>query len=187
MVIYSQYPPEIVEDALKEQLGKLGNKGKENKGFLARSGFLEFKNASVPEYNISGVDLVFKVERRSRKESDESVVYLVVGKSADNFATSDTDPELIESAKSFLSAQLPHIEAHNLEVEIGKQDEVVKKAEKKLTNLQDDQRDLDKKIKDLQSKLEQNKKDIEKQNGELEKQRLSLEGMKGKRKTPANP
>jgi hypothetical protein len=176
VVIYSQYPPEIVEEAIKQRLTKAGNKGKDGR-------FLEFKNASIPEYNLSGVDLVFKVEPRSRKEKDESVVYMIVLKGPDNFATSETDPDLIESSKNFLVSTQPHIEAHNLEVEINKQDEAIKKAEKKLSNLIDDQQDLEKKIRNLQEKLEQNRKDQEAQKNTVANHKSTLENMKGKRKS----
>jgi|SRR4030095_12411498 len=183
IIFYSQYPPQIVEEAIKDRMERAGNKGSESKAFLSKSSFLEYKNAAIPEYNIRGVDLVFKVEPRSRKEKDESVIYLIVLKGVDNFATSQSDPELFESSKNFLVSNHSNIEAHNLELEIGKQDEAVKKAEKKLSILQEDGVDLEKKIKELQAKLEQNKIEIEKQNGEVEKQKGSLVGMKGKRKS----
>ena len=91
------------------------------------------------------------------------------------------DPAGIEDAKAYLNSMTPHFESHNLEVEI-EQDKTIKKSEKKLANLIDDQADIEKKIKNLQEKLEQNKKDQEAQKVEVTNQKTIMEGMKGKRK-----
>jgi len=183
VVIYSQYPPDLVVDAIKQRMEEAGNKGKEDKAFLRKSSVLEFKNASIPDFNISGVDMVFKVEPRTKKEKDESVVYLILMKDVDDFVTSASDPELIESSKNFLSSHKPRIEAQNLEMEIGKQDEAVKKEEKKLETLMLEQMDLEKKIKELQDKLLLNKQNQETQMTAITNQKTILENMKGKRKS----
>ena len=183
VVIYSQYPPDIVVDAIKQRMEQAGNKGKEEKAFLSKTTTIEFKNASIRDFNISGVDMVFKVEPRSRKEKDESVVYLIIMKGVDDFVTTASDPELIENSKNFLSSHKPRIEAQNLEMEIGKQDEVVKKEEKKLETLVLEQTELEKKIKALQDKLLLNKKDQETQMTAITNQKTMLENMKGKRKS----
>lgn len=183
IVIYSQYPPDLVVDAIMQRMEQAGNRGKEDKAFLSKSRVLEFKNASIPEFNIRGVDMVFKVEPRNKKEKDESVVYLILMKGVDDFVTSASDPELVESSKSFLSSHKPRIEAQNLEMEIGKQDETVKKEEKKLESMVQEQLDLEKKIKALQDKLLLNKKDQETQMAVITNQKTILENMKGKRKS----
>ena len=183
ILIYSQYPPDLVVDAIMLRMEQAGNKGKEDKAFLSKSSVLEFKNASIPEFNIRGVDMVFKVEPRNRKEKDESVVYLILMKGVDDFVTSASDPELIESSKSFLSSHKPRIEAQNLEMEIGKQDGIVRKEEKKLESMVQEQLDLEKKVKTLQDKLLLNKKDQETQAALITNQKSILENMKGKRKS----
>jgi len=183
VVIYSQYPPDLVVDAIMQRMEQAGNKGREDKAFLSKSSVLEFKNASIPEFNIRGVDMVFKVEPRNKKEKDESVVYLILMRGVDDFVTSTSDPELIESSKNFLSSHKPRIEAQNLEMEIGKQDELVRKEEKKLESMMQEQLDLEKKVKALQDKLLLNKKDQETQLAAITNQKTILENMKGKRKS----
>jgi len=78
VIIHSQYPPDLVVEAIKQRMEQAGNKGKEEKAFLSKSTFIEFKNASVPDFDIRGVHMVFKVEPRNRKEKDESTVYLIL-------------------------------------------------------------------------------------------------------------
>ena len=68
-------------------------------------------------------------------------------------------------------------------MEIGKQDEAVKKEEKKLETLMLEQMDLEKKIKELQDKLLLNKQNQETQMTAITNQKTILENMKGKRKS----
>lgn len=177
IVVYTQYPTDIAEDAIMEKMERSGNVGKQAKSGLlgGGNGFMSFKGVSLPDLKISGVDFYFKVERKSRKEKDESVVYLVMGKGSDDFANSESDPELIDNAKIFMNNLLPQIEAHNLEVQIQKQEDAIKKLDDKVTDLLKDSTDLDK-------KMRQNILDRQKKNAELDKQRATLEAMKAKRK-----
>jgi len=171
------YPADVVEDAIKDYLNRRGVKATSSKGYQL------FKDTKLHDLASESHHLYFKVERKSRKEKDASVVYLFVTRPDENPATravsSTTD---MAPAKAFLSEMRPHIEARNLEAEISNQENEVKKAEKKYERLVDDSNDMQKKLKKLQNDIEENKKDQEKQKQEIEKQKGILEGMKGQRK-----
>jgi hypothetical protein len=169
-VIELPYPPDVVEEAIKDFLAKKGVKDSKYKGFSI------FRSTRMYDSDLNVHDLHFKVERKSRKEKDVSVVYLLVGRPGENVGLRTKDDRYkVDDGKGFLSNMAPSIEAYNLEVEIKNQDEVLKKAEKKMKNLQDEQ-------KELQEKLEKNKKEQEKQTAELTKQKTTLEAMQGRRK-----
>ncbi len=169
------YPPEAVENAFIQKMEKLGFKVKEEKGILNRDkGFLVFKNAYVTEISKDRMDYIIKVERKSRKESDEAVLYMIMSKEDEN-NIAKMDAYDIGSAKSFLNNMLPDIEAANLELKIKAQEEVVAKAEKKLKGLQDDKIDLEKKLAENVKSQDDTIKDIE-------TQKQSLEALRGKRK-----
>src|SRR5690349_11947069 len=73
IVIEYSYPPEAVENALLAKFSKMGYKGKEEKGIFNRDrGFMEFRNAYVSDISTDRMDYIIKVERKSRKESEES-------------------------------------------------------------------------------------------------------------------
>ena len=75
------YPPEAVENAFIQKMEKLGYRSKEEKGLFNRDkGFLLFKDAYVADISTDRMDYSIKVERKSRKENDESVLYLVLSK-----------------------------------------------------------------------------------------------------------
>lgn len=176
MVIDFPYSPSVVEDAIVVKMEKLGYKKKESKGFLV------YKNAVISDISSEPADYMIKVERKSRKEKDESVVYIVMNRADENLIARN-DALINSNVKSFLNGMAPHVEAYNLEVEIKKQEDVVAKAEKKLKNLVDDKETMEKKIKKLQDDLKENAKDQETQAKEIEAQKAALEAMVGKRKS----
>jgi hypothetical protein len=175
MVIEFPYAPSVVEDAIVDKMEKMGYKKKESKGFLV------YKSATISDISSEAADYMIKVERKSRKERDESVVYLVMSRGDENIMTR-SDALINSNMKTFLNGMTPGIEALNLEREIQAQEAVVKKAEKKLKDMKDDQESMEKKIKKLQDDLKDNAKDQEKQQKEIDDQKKILEAMIGKRK-----
>lgn len=169
------YPAQAVENAFVKRMEKLGYKAKEEKGILNRDkGFLVFKNAYVTDISKDRLDYIIKVERKSRKESDESIIYMVMLKNGAN-AISTMEAYDIGKAKSYLNEMLPDIEAANLELQIAAQEEVVTKAEKKLKELQDDKLNLEKRLAENATAQDETIKDID-------AQKKSLEALKEKRK-----
>ncbi len=175
IAIEYSYPSQAVENAFIQRMEKMGYKAKEEKGILNRDkGFLVFKNAYVTDISQDRMDYIVKVERKSRKESDEAVLYLIMQKDGAN-AIEKMEAFNVGQAKTFLNNMLPDIEAANLELQIKAQEEVVTKAEKKLKGLQEDKADLEKKLADNEKSQDDTIKDIE-------TQRTSLEVLRDRRK-----
>ncbi len=169
------FTPEAVENAFVQKMAKLGYKPKEEKGILNKDkGFLVFKNSYVTDISSESIDYVVKVERKSRKEKDEAVLYVILSKDDKNLMDA-LSPEDIGRAKSYLNNLLPDVEAASLELEIKAQEETIAKAEKKLRDLRDDQASLEKKLADNKTDQENTQKDIE-------NQKQSLGVLIGKRK-----
>jgi len=175
-VIEFPYPPEAVENAIMQKLEKLGYKGKEEKGIFNKDkGFRVYKNAYVTDISEKRFDYVIEVERKSRKEKDEAILYLIILDNNGENAIPGFDAADMGRAKSFLNRLQPDVEAANLELQIRDQEEVVAKAEKKL-------RDLEKAKTDLENKIKDNIKDQEDTTKDIENQKKVLEGLKLKRK-----
>jgi len=175
IIIEYRYPPEAVENAIVERFSRMGYKPKEEKGIFNRDrGFMEFKNAYVSDISTDRMDYIIKVERKSRKDDDESVVFMIMYKDDLN-ALEKMSANSIGQAKLFLNNMIPDIEEANLEIQIKDQEEVVSKAEKKLKQLQIDKDDLEKRLADNEKSQDDTIKDID-------AQRKNLEMLKGKRK-----
>ena len=171
-VIELPYPPETVENAIRQDMAKRGVKPEKVKG-----GILVYRGIRL-QNDTENSDLHFKVERKSKKEKNVSEVHLIVGRSSENITLrSDNDSYKTENGKSFLNDLAPTVAAHQLDMNIKEQSELIKKAEKKLKFLTEDQKDYEKKINSLQEKLIQNKKDQETQTAEILKQRDILDAL----------
>ncbi|MBM3416190.1 MAG: hypothetical protein FJY20_07045 [Bacteroidetes bacterium] len=170
------FQPEAVENAILQKLTGMGYKAKEEKGILNRDkGYLVYKNIFITEISSDRMDYLVKVERKSRKESDEAILYLIMLKDDKN-ALTIIDTAAVGKAKSFLNSLLPEVEAADLELQIKDQEEVVAKAEKKLRDLKDEHTSLER-------KLQQNKTDQENTQKDIEAQKQQLGILVGKRKT----
>jgi hypothetical protein len=176
------YSQEAVENAIVQRIEKLGYQAKMEKGIFNKDkGFIVFKSAFITDISETSMDYLVKVERKSRKEKDESTLYIIMQKDGANSLIA-MDAEGVGKAKGFLNNLLPDVEAANLELQIKAQDEVVVKAEKKFKDLQDDQLSMEKKIKDLEDSLKKNATEQENQKKEIENTKLALEALKAKRK-----
>lgn len=185
IVMEYNFPPLAVENAVIAKMNKLGFKGREEKGMFNKDkGFRVYKDAMIGDISPNRYNYIINVDRKSRKEADDAVLYLIIMKEDVN-ALSRLNTEEVGKAKSFLYNLLPVIEAENLELQIAAQEDVVVKAEKKLKALKDDKDDMEKRMKKLQEDIKQNEKDQEKQTSEIENQRKALDALKSKRKDSA--
>ncbi|GAC1452139.1 MAG: hypothetical protein NVSMB7_14820 [Chitinophagaceae bacterium] len=176
-IIELPYAANVVEKAIADYMLQKGSKGNDTKGFKT---FRGYKLRDSQDYTS---DLYFKIDRKSRKEKDITVVSLIVGKNGEDVKTRSAPGNSgIDGAKDLLNDMVASIDAYNLELQIQDQDDVVKKAQKKYDGLVDDQKIYEKKIKNLEDKIEQNKRDQEKQQEEMKKQQDTLEMLRGKRK-----
>jgi hypothetical protein len=177
-IIELPYAENVVEKAIEDYMTRKGSKGSDSKGFKT---FRGYKLRDSQDYTS---DLYFKIDRKSRKEKDLTVVSLVVGRNGEDVKTrSAPDNSSIDGAKDLLNDMVASIDAYSLELQIKEQDDAVKKAQKKYDGLVSDQKDYEKKIKNLEDKLDQNKKDQDRQQDEIKKQKDILDALTGKRKS----
>src|SRR5688572_17819958 len=92
-----KYPEGIVSGAYTNRLEKLGYKGKESKGYMV------YRGVSLPELGPGTYDLFIKVDRKSRKDKDESNLTLLVSKGNDVFISDIDDPTLMNNAKMWIN------------------------------------------------------------------------------------
>lgn len=162
------YTSDIVEGAIKDFMEKKGAKGDRFRSFSL------FRNTRLPDID-ENLDVYCKVERKIENDRESSVVYVLMGRPGENIGIrSSEDRYKVTEAKEFLNKLAPTIDAFNLDVQIKKQEEQVKKAEKRLLSLKDDQYELERKVKALQDKLALNKNDQLLQTDELTKQKDAL-------------
>jgi hypothetical protein len=147
-IVEVPFPPDIVEGTLRDTLAKIGVKEERLKGMQV------FKGARLTPTDGEIADLYFRVDRKSRRQENVSVVYLIVGRPNENVSLRTPDDAYrIQDAKAFLASLQPKAQSYELEVNITKNEENKKKTEKKLTDLQDDRKRLEKKIQEQEQEL----------------------------------
>ncbi len=166
--------PDVVEQAIKNKMVKLGYKAKESKGWM------EFKDVDDRSITSERSDFYVKVERKSRKDKETSLVYFFASKPGDQATPVPFEGNML-TGDGFYSDVVSHTTVERLERDIKAQEDITKKAQKKYDDLVKDQASLEKKIKNLQDDLEDNKKKQEAQVQEVETQRKILDQLMSKR------
>jgi hypothetical protein len=170
------FPEKTVRDAIDNKMEQMGYKGKDVKGFTV------YKGVRLADLGSDSYDLYFAADRKSRKEKDYSTLTLMISKGFDSFAADSTDSRLMSNAKGYLDSIKVMIGAYDLEQQIIAQEDAIKKADKKYSNLVDEGVSLEKKKKNIEKDIQDNIKDQANQKAETEKQRQILETLRGKRK-----
>lgn len=155
-VIELPFSPDVVEGALKQYLAKGGIKEERLKGMQV------FKNARLTPTDGEAADLYFKVDKKSRRDDNASIVYLIVGRPNENVALRTADDAYrIQDAKAFLGSFQPQAQSYELEQNISRNEDNIKKSERKMNDLQDDRKRLEKKIQEQQQELDRLKAEKE--------------------------
>lgn len=170
------YRESVVDDFIVENLKKTGYDA-ETKGKLfwkqnKLDGFYIFKDVRLEGVS-DPVDLYFKVDQKSRREKDASVIFLLVGRN-EVFVSSTSDETTYNAAKTFLSGFVDQSAAFKLDLDIQAQEAAVKDAEKKLDKLKDNEKDMNRKIDQLQKDVKQNRDDQVDQQKKIEEERNKL-------------
>lgn len=179
-VVEYNIPPTETEQIIRDRMKSMGYTPEKGKGYLV------YRNVTMSDLSYGQPqDLIFKVDRKSKKESNVSVVSLITAK------TGEVPDGKVKGAGKTLAAITPASsagefllsfkgqvanQAHNLSV-IAKSEEI-KKAEKKLDNLKKEQTKLEKKIKDLQGELQSNVNEQATQTAAIESLKQQLEVLK---------
>ncbi|MCO5237235.1 MAG: hypothetical protein M9933_13290 [Chitinophagaceae bacterium] len=166
--------PDVVEQAVKNKMLEWGYKPKEKKGWM------EFNDVNVQSITDERSDFYVKVERKSKRDKNTSVVYFFASKPGDQVTPVALQGNML-AGDGFYNDITNLTTVERLERDIKSQEDVVKKTQKKYDDLVKDQASLEKKIKGLESDLEENKKKQESQLRELDDQRRILDQLNSKR------
>jgi len=167
----------IVEDAIKLEMGKLGYSPAQEKGGIL------YKAVKIAEIGPGAYDLLFKVQRKGKRESESADIYMAVSRGNNNYVQPNDSDSLPHTAKKFAGHFLGWAEAQALEVGIKEQDEKVKTSQKKLQSLIDEGVQLEKKLQKLQQDILDNRQFVEKQKTDVDVKSKALEALMKKRKT----
>ncbi len=174
-----EYPfsTKTTQAAIYDKFTKLGYKSKETKGFMV------YKGVRMAEIGSDMYDLYFMVDKKSRKDKDNSKITLLISKGLEQFVSDTLDATVFNNGKNYLTNFGPVIVAYDLEVQIKEQQEVVQKNEKKSSSLIEDSVSLQKEKAKLEKKISDNEQDQVTQKAEIEIQKQILTTLISMRKS----
>ncbi len=139
-------------------------------------GFYAFNGIVLPSLSNQKLDMYFKVVQKNKEEKNSSTVYLLVSTGNENFASPEGDTVLWNSSKMFFNSFVENTTAFSLEQDITAQENVLKDAQNKLTNLQKDEKDLADKTAKNQEAQKDAQLNIETQSKVLDDLKLKRKG-----------
>jgi hypothetical protein len=170
------FPQKTVDKAIEDKMSKLGYNDKSDKDYTL------YKEVHLPELGSGTYDLYFESDRKSRGEKDITILTFLISSGYAKFISSTDDPTVTDNAKQFLNNLIATVTAYDLEQQISTQQEIVKKADKKLSGLVSDGEDLVKKKKKIEDEINDNSKDQTDQQAELARQKQILTTLISERK-----
>ena len=176
------YSQDVCEGFIVNSLKNIGY-DPESKGKLfwknnKVNGFYTFKNVSIQGLS-HPVDLYFKVDQKSRRQKDESIIYLLVSNGDEKFVN-DSDATTFNVAQKLMNDFVAKSAAYKLSLDIKAQEDEIKDAEKKLANQKENEKELSKKIDKLQEDLKRNRADQVTQQAIIENEKKKLAELKAK-------
>ncbi|HWJ26414.1 MAG TPA: hypothetical protein VNS32_07705 [Flavisolibacter sp.] len=175
------YNQDISEGFIISNLKKTGYDPETKGTFLWKqnktNGFYVFKGVML-EGQKQGLDLYFRIEPKSKIEKEHSIIYLLVSKGNDSFLSSDDAS--YKAAIKFMNGFIDQSAAYKLELDVKAQENVVKEAEQKLLDMQQDETSLNKKMEQLKTELNKNKTEQEAQQRAVENEKKKLAMLKAK-------
>lgn len=176
LVLQLPYSESVSEDFIVDNLRKTGFEP-ETKGKLfwkqnKINDFYVFKGVTLNGAPVP-VDLYFRVDPRSKKVKDQSTISMLVSRGDETFIGPGEDTAFV-AAQQFLNNFVPQSATYKLSLDIDNQEKTVSTAEKRLQKLQDDEKDLARKIEQLQQDLRNNQSDQESQRRQIDNERIKL-------------
>jgi hypothetical protein len=182
LMLYLPYSQDVAEGSILTKLKEIGFDPETTGSLFWKNnkvnGFYAFKGVMLKGEKTELVDLYFKVDRRGSKKDNQSVMYLLTSKGADNFINDASDATTFASAQKFLNSFVGETASYKHTLDVKTQEETVKKAEKKLGDLLGDEKDMANKIAKLQEDMKKNKEAQANQQLLIETEKKKLADMK---------
>lgn len=184
LVLELPHTVEMAEGTLLQKLKETGY-APETSGAMfwkknKQDGFYVFNGVTLPALNNQKLDLYFKIDQKSRSNKGNSVMHMLVSKGYDNYVSPDSDSTTFIAATEFLNSFVAGNVSYSLQKDIEAQEKVIANAEKKLANIEDDEKALRKKLEQIQADIASKKSDYDLQTKEIANQKLVLESLKAK-------
>ncbi len=175
-ILEFRYPERDLEAAMERYIDKLGVKVKSSRG-LNFAKQVKFKADDTRYF-----DLYYKVEGSGRGAGASSILSVILAEPGEDILLRDPKNQDVakatassSAAKAFFDGLGAAVGAYDLEKRIAEQEDVLRKAERKHS-------DLEKRKQKLEKEIAENVEDLKKSTSELEKAKAVLEQIRAEKK-----
>lgn len=175
-IIEFRYPERDLEAAMERYIDKMGVQVKSSRG-LNYAKQVKFRADDTRYF-----DLYYKVEGSGRGAAANAILSVILAEPGEDILLRDPKNQEVAkatanspAAQAFFNGLGAAVGIYDLEKRIAEQEDVLKKAERK-------QSDLEKRKQKLEKELSENAEDLKKSASELEKAKAVLEQIKAERK-----
>lgn len=172
ILYHFSHPESIVLDALQNKMSTYKVNAKKVKGFYV------YRSVIVPEISSRPINLYFSVEKKSRKDHQNSILSMLIADDKDQFLEITKEPDFFSRGKEFVNSFKESVNTAQHNFEVLTQEKLVEKTAKKVKKIEKEQEDLKKKLKKLEEQLAQNEKDLAAEKATLAKEQALLETQK---------
>jgi hypothetical protein len=168
-IIDLPYAAGDVEDGLKEFLAR------NNVQVKSRNGFFEGRGVRIDSFDIKMFDVYYKVDKSSKSGS---WLYIILTEPNEDPAarhTQHAEMAALKGGTSILSAIPAALDDYDFNLNVRRQEEEIRKMEKRMITLSDSQSKLEKRKAELEAELEKTKKEQEELKKESANKKTALE------------
>jgi hypothetical protein len=152
-----------VEDALKAYFLGKGYKASDARGWVV------YRGVPLDSVDKDGSDLYFVTDMPDRKIKDLTILSVIPAKKTQGIGNGTfVDSSRLDQARVFLDNLVPFVQAYGTGVQVSNREDALKKSQKKLNDLLNEQGELNKRLRRLQGDLDQNKTDQVKAGADLQ-------------------
>jgi|SRR5690606_2534094 len=160
---------DILEKAFNNKTEKEGlKKSKKVKDFRV------FSEVNVPDISPDKMDLYYNLEGNDSK----STLFIAISKGYDNFISSTNNPEMIARVQDWINSINTEVKKVQLDIDIKKQEEVIKTAQKNYESAKDNTKKLMEQKSKIEEEIKKSEQEEQKLNTEVGVQQSKLESIK---------
>jgi len=148
-----KYPASQVEEGLVEFFKTQGSNPKQTKGFYYVS------SVRITKGDTKFQDVYYRVEKDGKENCKVYAIVTEIGEDPVTRTSSHNAIVAVGAGAGLVAALAPAMDEHDYKVQLTKQEEDIRKTEKKMTGLLDDGKQLEKKRVSLEKEIETNKQD----------------------------
>jgi hypothetical protein len=177
-LLLNGYSTEVIQEAIQYRFEKTAIPPL--KGSKAKGCYRAYVNQQFPEFSTMNLTIYVMVEQYGKKKGDQALLSIVVSKGNSNYASTTSDPDIINKVKAFLQSFNRYIFEYDTNLKINEQNALYNSLQKDVEKAGSDIDKMRKEILDIESKILKKEKEIDEKNIEAGNAKAKIDELNSK-------